>query len=87
MAEEKEIVVSVGEDGILSYIYDDRLSFLGGMGKMNIRRASHVEPMAIEDTTIWVADMSPVGGPVLGPFKLRAEALAAEVGWINRNVL
>lgn len=35
----------------------------------------------------WAADMSPVNGPALGPFRLRAEALDAERGWLERNVV
>ena len=30
----------------------------------------------------WWADMGPVGGPVLGPFGTRGEALQAERGWL-----
>jgi hypothetical protein len=30
--------------------------------------------------------MSPVGGPVLGPFRLRRDALAAEVAWLERKL-
>ena len=29
-----------------------------------------------------IADMAPSGGPVLGPFPSRAEALAAEAAWL-----
>ncbi len=28
-------------------------------------------------------DLSPVGGPVLGPFRLRSQALAAEQAWLD----
>jgi hypothetical protein len=31
--------------------------------------------------------MSPVGGPMIGPYPTRAAALAAEVGWIETHVL
>ena len=41
----------------------------------SITRASHVEPDA---EGRWLADLTPVAGPVLGPFDLRSEALAAE---------
>jgi len=34
-------------------------------------------------TTGWAADLAPVGGPVLGPFARRADALAAEVAWLK----
>lgn len=35
----------------------------------------------------WVADLSPVGGPCLGPFKDRTRAIDAEVMWLNENFL
>jgi hypothetical protein len=44
-----------------------------------ILRASYVEPNA---TGRWAADLDPVGGPVLGPFDHRSEALAAEQAWL-----
>jgi len=34
---------------------------------------------------VWFADLSPVAGPVLGPFACRDEALAAEVAWLREN--
>jgi hypothetical protein len=47
-------------------------------------RASHVEP---DDRGRWLADLSPIGGPVLGPFDRRSEALEAEVTWLEENWL
>jgi hypothetical protein len=35
----------------------------------------------------WQADLALCGGPVLGPFRRRSEALAAEVAWIETNIL
>jgi hypothetical protein len=35
----------------------------------------------------WWADLLPSGGDVLGPFGSRHAALAAEVDWLNKNVL
>jgi hypothetical protein len=35
----------------------------------------------------WFADLSPVDGPVLGPFKLQSKALEAEVDWFRLHVL
>ena len=32
----------------------------------------------------WTADLSPVNGPVLGPYTRRSEALAAEIAWLER---
>ena len=50
------------------------------LGPAQIVRASHVEPTADGN---WTADLSPVGGPFLGPFVKRTEALTAEVDWLN----
>ena len=49
------------------------------IGEANIRRGSHVEPTA---DGLWTADLSPVNGPLLGPFSSRSEALEAEVAWL-----
>ena len=35
----------------------------------------------------WLADLSPVGGPILGPYDLRSEALEAEVEWLEEHWL
>lgn len=35
----------------------------------------------------WWADLLPIGGPVLGPFDKRSQALAAEVDWIMENFI
>ena len=59
-------------------IYDDRLRFAQALGSVEIKRASHVEPQG----TQWIADMEPSGGPVLGPFDTRAQALQEEQAWL-----
>ncbi len=64
-------------------IYSDALEPLLDEGRATIRRASHVEPA---DGGGWTADMSPVGGPILGPFRLRADALAKEVEWLKARL-
>jgi hypothetical protein len=76
MTNEMELVV--GTDGVARCIYDDVLD-LRALGRLQITRASHVEPDA---EGYWWADMRPVDGPVLGPFRSRSEALAAERGWL-----
>jgi hypothetical protein len=76
----KEIQIRVGA-GKLRYIYNDDLSSLNNLGEVNIRRASHVEPKGSE----WFADLSPVDGPILGPFALREKALQAEIDWLYSN--
>jgi hypothetical protein len=57
---------------------------LGELGGLTIQRASHVEP---DVDGQWLADLSPVSGPTLGPFKTRSEALAAEEAWVVANRL
>ncbi|MEQ9380028.1 MAG: hypothetical protein RJP95_04140 [Pirellulales bacterium] len=64
--------------GTTRCIYDDVLD-LHHLGRVTIRRGSHVEPDAHGR---WQADMSPVKGPVLGPFKRRQAALEAERAWL-----
>lgn len=62
----------------IRFVYSDDMLGLLGQGKSQIQRASHVEPGAGG----WQADMSPVNGPVLGPFATRTEALQHEVEWL-----
>ena len=73
----------VHADGSLRCLYDETLD-LSQIGPVSIRRASHVEPTQQGQ---WQADLSPVDGPVLGPFPLRSEALTAEVEWLQTNWL
>ena len=68
----------VGVDGMARCIYDEALD-LREIGKLQITRASHVEP---DRDGFWWADMGPVDGPVLGPFMTRGEALGAERAWL-----
>ena len=83
MTEPTEMELVVGMDGGVRCIYDEALD-LRALGKLQITRASHVEP---DSDGNWWADMGPVGGPVLGPFGTRAEALQAERGWLLQEPL
>ncbi|MEX2213239.1 MAG: hypothetical protein WD768_03875 [Phycisphaeraceae bacterium] len=74
----KLIIDGVGD---VRCIYDEMID-LAALGKPSIMRASHVEP---DEDGMWWADMSPVGGPKLGPFEKRSEALAAEWRWIQTH--
>jgi len=56
---------------------------LSSLGKLSIKRASHVEPTP---EGRWLADLSPVGGPALGPFSLRSRALRAEKEWLEAQL-
>ena len=70
-------------NGSVSCLYSDALE-LGQIGRLTISRGSHVEPTPDGQ---WTADMSPVCGPVLGPYRSRRDALAAEVNWLEANWL
>jgi len=76
-----ELVVHA--DGSLRCLYDETVD-LSPLGQVTIRRASHVEPT---NQGQWQADLSPVQGPVIGPFALRSEALAAEFDWLRNHWL
>ena len=57
---------------------------LHALGPATIRRASRVEPDAEGK---WWAELSPVGGPTLGPFEQRSQALDAERRWLEEHWL
>jgi len=73
----------VQPDGTVECLYDETLD-LTGLGRFKIVRASHVEPTPNGQ---WTADLSPVDGPVLGPFRTRGEALQAERIWLEEHRL
>lgn len=70
-------------EAMIRCLYDERLE-LTALGQLQIQRGSHVEPTADGN---WTADLSPVSGPLLGPFSRRSEALAAEVVWLEQHWL
>jgi hypothetical protein len=72
----------ISSSGNVRCIYGEAIS-LQELGTVSIHRASHVEPDASGN---WLADLSPVAGPVLGPFSRRSEALAAEVAWLEQHL-
>lgn len=69
----------ISRQGVVSCIYAESID-LTSLGGLSITRGSHVEPDA---NGHWRVDLSPVGGPVLGPFALRSAALAAEHAWLE----
>ena len=73
----------VERNGLVRCVYSEAID-LARLGSLAIRRASHVEPAADGG---WTADLSPVGGPSLGPFPSRNQALAAEAAWLEANWL
>lgn len=72
--------VVIAKDGSSQFVYNDLLAPLAARPGSVTTRASHVE--WDKEGNGWTADMRPSGGPVLGPFALRAEALAAERQWL-----
>jgi hypothetical protein len=71
----------IDPQGTAHCVYGEEIE-LHALGNLAITRGSHVEP---NDIGKWHADLSPVYGPVLGPFQRRSDALAAEIEWLNRN--
>ena len=69
----------VTPDGAVRCIYSEQID-LSELGRPVIARGSHVEPDA---KGRWFADLDPVGGPTLGPFARRSDALAAETSWLE----
>jgi len=76
-----ELLIHPG--GEVRCIYAEAID-LHVLGQPHIRRASTVEP---DEQGCWWADLSPVGGPRLGPFRLRTQALEAEQEWLNQHWL
>jgi hypothetical protein len=76
-----QLVIELG--GVVRCIYGEEID-LAALGSPAISRASHVEP---DQQGRWWADLSLLSGPLLGPFELRSEALAAEHSWLETNWL
>jgi hypothetical protein len=73
----------VDRTGTILVLYNEALD-LRRLGQLTITRASRVEPDSRGD---WHADLTPVGGPVLGPFSQRSQALDAETAWLEAHRL
>jgi len=76
------ISLLIRPDGEVQCVYGEEID-LAAIGVVRIARASHVEPDA---RGRWWADLTPSGGPVLGPFSRRSEALAAERAWLEEHL-
>jgi hypothetical protein len=76
-----QIIIEPG--GAVRCVYSEAID-LTALGSPVISRASHVEP---DQDGHWLADLSPVGGPVLKGFNRRSEALAAEAEWLEEHWL
>ncbi len=73
----------VSTSGGIRCVYSEQLN-LQELGRLSIQRGSHVEPTPDGQ---WTADLSPVNGPVLGPFTTRTAALQAEEAWLQEHWL
>jgi hypothetical protein len=69
--------------GRVRALYTEEMD-LAALGRPEIRRASHLEPGL---GGCWSADLRPIGGPVLGPFERRSQALEAEHAWLEAHWL
>lgn len=76
-----QILIEPG--GNVRCLYGEAIE-LATLGSLQIARASHVEPTPDGQ---WLADLSPLSGPVLGPFTCRSDALTAEEAWIVEHWL
>jgi hypothetical protein len=75
--------IIIRPDGNAKCLYGEELS-LHVLGRLMIQRGSHVEP---NNQGQWTADLSPVYGPILGPFENRSQALLADREWLEKNWL
>lgn len=79
-------LIRVDGSGSVVSLFDDELRGLyAKLGKsVDSSRASHVE---LDANAGWWADLGPVGGPKLGPFYSRDEAIDVEKGWLKSSGL
>ncbi len=73
----------INRNGSIRCLYGEEMD-LSALGQPAITRGSYVEPT--KDGR-WMADLSPTGGPCLGPFVSRSQALNAERLWLEENWL
>jgi len=71
----------IDRQGNARCVYGEEID-LTELGRVTIRRGSHVEPDA---NGKWWADLSPVNGPRIGPFDRRSDALNAEREWLEKH--
>ncbi len=73
----------IAPTGGIRCVYSEHVN-LHELGRLSIQRGSHVEPTSDGQ---WTADLSPVHGPILGPFTTRTAALSAEEAWLLQHWL
>ena len=77
------MIISIDRAGGVRAIYSDGFNWQA-LGKTLIQRASQVEP---DHLVLWWADLSVSGGPKIGPFARRTDAIAAEIAWLEKHHL
>ena len=101
--------IHVTPDGKLRFLAVPQLQPLSGLGRAEMRRASHIVPQSTvlrvlfrllrscvpDDSRCaewtrrwrcqWLADLRISDGPILGPFPVRHQALAAELDWLTQH--
>lgn len=82
-----EVSIFILSDGTVKFLYYDELKPLLGIGDVDVKRASHVDPEKTADGLKWFADLAPVNGPKLGPFETRADAITGEIDWLTEHFL
>lgn len=73
----------IDQRGAIHCVYAEAVE-MARLGQVRITRASRVEP---DSAGQWYADLAPVGGPRLGPFPRRSDALRAEQRWLSEHWL
>ena len=76
------MTIIIDSAGQMHCLYTEAID-LRAMGTLCVARASQIEP---DEQGHWWADLSLVAGPILGPFGLRSEALAAEREWLDTHL-
>ena len=66
-------------NGEIRCLYSELID-LPELGDAQIRRGSYLDA---DEQGRWWADLSPVNGPRLGPFKERSSGLSAEQEWLE----
>ena len=77
------VQIVITPNGVVRCIYGEHID-LHALGSPTISRANRVEP---DQHGRWWADLSPVGGGILGPYTQRSAALDAEHEWLVRHWL
>jgi hypothetical protein len=72
----------IDPNGQVHCLYGEAID-LSALGPPTIRRAGRVEP---DHDGAWWIDLSPLGGPRLGPYRRRSAALAAEAAWVEARL-